>query len=67
MLRTPLPLITAFTFLVGFVTILMGLMAEMVVRTYFESQNRAPYVVRELINFDENPNDRCFTRAPQRA
>jgi hypothetical protein len=55
MIRTPLPLITAFTFLVGFVTILMGLMAEMVVRTYFESQNRVPYVVRELINFDEKP------------
>jgi glycosyltransferase involved in cell wall biosynthesis len=55
MIRTPLPLVTAFTFLVGFVTILMGLMAEMVVRTYFESQNRAPYVVRELVNFERKP------------
>jgi len=55
MIRTPLLLITAFTFLVGFVAILMGLMAEMVVRTYFESQNRAPYVVRELVNFEEKP------------
>jgi dolichol-phosphate mannosyltransferase len=53
MISTPLPLITAFTFLVGFVSILMGLLAEMIVRTYFESQNRAPYFVRELINFDE--------------
>jgi glycosyltransferase involved in cell wall biosynthesis len=52
MIRTPLPLLTAFTFIVGFISILMGLLAEMIVRTYFESQNRAPYLVRELINFD---------------
>jgi hypothetical protein len=30
----------------------MGLLAEMVVRTYFESQGRASYKVREFINFD---------------
>jgi glycosyltransferase involved in cell wall biosynthesis len=53
-IRTPLPLVTAFTFLVGFISILMGLLAEMIVRTYFESQNRAPYLVRDLINFDKN-------------
>jgi glycosyltransferase involved in cell wall biosynthesis len=67
MIRTPLPLITAFTFLVGFVAILMGLIAEMMVRTYFESQNRAPYVVRELINFDVKSTVQRSTRAPQRS
>jgi glycosyltransferase involved in cell wall biosynthesis len=54
LIRTPLPLFTVFSFLVGFISILMGLLAEMIVRTYFESQNRAPYLVRDLINFDEN-------------
>ncbi len=33
-------------------SILMGLLAEMVVRTYFESQGQASYKARELINFD---------------
>jgi dolichol-phosphate mannosyltransferase len=51
MILTPLPLLTALTFLVGFMSLLMGLLAEMVVRTYFESQGRASYHVRELINF----------------
>ena len=40
------------TFLVGFLSVLMGLLAEMMVRTYFESQQRAAYTVRKLINFD---------------
>lgn len=53
MILTPLPLLTALTFLVGFMSILMGLLAEMLVRTYFESQGRAAYHVRELINFPE--------------
>jgi dolichol-phosphate mannosyltransferase len=53
MILTPLPLLTALTFLVGFMSVLMGLLAEMLVRTYFESQGRAAYHVRELINFPE--------------
>jgi dolichol-phosphate mannosyltransferase len=50
MIQTPLPLLAAMTFLVGIISILMGLLAEMVVRTYFESQRRAAYSVRELLN-----------------
>ena len=53
MILTPLPLLAALTFLVGFISILMGLLAEMLLRTYFESQGRASYHVRELINFTE--------------
>jgi dolichol-phosphate mannosyltransferase len=52
MILTPLPLVSTLTFLVGFMSILMGLLAEMLVRTYFESQHRAAYVVRDLINFE---------------
>ena len=36
MIQTPLPLLAAMTFLVGVISILMGLLAEMIVRTYFE-------------------------------
>lgn len=53
MILTPLPLLTAMTFLVGILSILMGLLAEMLSRTYFESQGRSAYVVRELVNFPE--------------
>jgi dolichol-phosphate mannosyltransferase len=53
MILTPLPVLTAMTFLVGMMSILMGLLAEMLVRTYFESQQRSAYLVRELINFDD--------------
>src|SRR6516164_9796975 len=53
MILTPLPLLAALTFLVGFMSLLMGLLAEMLVRIYFDSEGRAPYHVRELINFPE--------------
>jgi dolichol-phosphate mannosyltransferase len=51
MILTPLPLLSAMTFLVGFMSLLMGLLAEMLSRTYFESQTKPPYDVRELVNF----------------
>jgi dolichol-phosphate mannosyltransferase len=54
MILTPLPLLTALTFLIGFMSLLMGLLAEMLVRTYFESQGRGAYRVRELLNFPEH-------------
>jgi len=53
MIQTPLPLVSAMTLLVGIMSILMGLLAEMLVRTYFESQQRAAYFVRDLINFED--------------
>jgi glycosyltransferase involved in cell wall biosynthesis len=51
MITTPLPVVTAMAAILGISSILMGLLAEMVVRTYFESQQRAHYLVRERINF----------------
>ena len=50
LIQTPLPLLAAMTFLVGFVSLLMGLNAEILTRTYFESQGRSTYVVRTRIN-----------------
>jgi glycosyltransferase involved in cell wall biosynthesis len=50
MILTPLPLLSALFFLIGTVSVLMGLLAEMVVRTYFESQGRPVYAIRECVN-----------------
>lgn len=51
MISTPLPLLAAMTFLVGVLSVLMGLLAEIMVRTYFEAQNRRHYLVRKLYSF----------------
>jgi dolichol-phosphate mannosyltransferase len=50
MILTPLPLLSALFFLIGTISILMGLLAEMIVRTYFEAQGRPVYTVRESVN-----------------
>lgn len=52
---TPLPLLFSLGFITGVMCLLLGLLAEVLVRIYFESQNKAPYTVRETINF--NPPD----------
>lgn len=49
---TPLPLATVTLFLVGFISILLGLVAELLSRTYFESQGKRSYVVQDRVNFD---------------
>ncbi|HEX8097879.1 MAG TPA: glycosyltransferase family 2 protein [Pyrinomonadaceae bacterium] len=48
---TPLPVITVVMFAVGVQFILMGLLAEMLVRTYHESQAKPIYAVREQVGF----------------
>lgn len=58
LILTPLPLLAALLFLVGIISILLGLVAEMLVRTYYESQGARAYLVRELINFvDSSPTE----------
>src|SRR5262249_6720956 len=52
MIATPLPLVVVMGALTGISSILMGLLAEILVRTYFESQQRTNYIVRERINFE---------------
>jgi glycosyltransferase involved in cell wall biosynthesis len=53
MIQTPMPVLSAMLFLLGVVTALMGLLAEILVRTYFESQGRLVYSVRSTINLNE--------------
>jgi dolichol-phosphate mannosyltransferase len=48
---TPLPIMAVVMFAVGVQFLLMGLLAEMLVRTYHESQAKAIYAVREKIGF----------------
>ncbi len=49
--QTPLPILTMLMFAVGVQFLLMGLLAEMLVRTYHESQAKAIYAVRERLGF----------------
>jgi glycosyltransferase involved in cell wall biosynthesis len=51
MIQTPLPLLATLTFLVGAQSILLGLIAEIQVRTYFEARERRAYAVRDTVNF----------------
>jgi len=52
LIMTPLPLLSAIALLVGLLCILLGLLAEIMVRTYYESQNKQTYLIRNTINFD---------------
>lgn len=49
--QTPLPILAIVMFAVGIQFLLMGLLAEMLVRTYHESQSKAIYAVREKVGF----------------
>jgi glycosyltransferase involved in cell wall biosynthesis len=49
---TPLPMMAVFSFMTGVICFLMGLLAEMVTRTFHESQNKAIYMVRDTRNLD---------------
>jgi glycosyltransferase involved in cell wall biosynthesis len=46
---TPLPLLSVFLLLLGFLSILMGFLAEIVTRTYYESQGKVTYQIKETI------------------
>jgi glycosyltransferase involved in cell wall biosynthesis len=48
---TPLPVITVVMLAISVQFFLMGLLAELLVRTYHESQDKAIYAVRERIGF----------------
>ena len=45
--ETPLPLVCTMFFLVGCLSILLGLVAELTIRTYYESQGKRTYVLRQ--------------------
>ncbi len=51
--RNPLILLAVFLFLAGLQFIMMGLLAEIGIRTYHEAGGRSIYPVRERVNFGE--------------
>ncbi len=51
-ISTPMPLVTVVFAIIGIQFILMGLLAEILTRLYFESNNKKVYLIKEKINFD---------------
>jgi glycosyltransferase involved in cell wall biosynthesis len=49
--QTPLPMMAVFAFMTGVICVLLGLLAEMITRTFHESQNKSIYLVKETRNF----------------
>jgi hypothetical protein len=47
---TPLPIFSALFIIVGLQFLLFGVLAEILMRTYYESQKRKPYAIRETDN-----------------
>jgi len=52
-LGSPLFQVAVMLFIMGFQSVLMGLIAELLVRTYYESQHKPTYRVRRTINLPE--------------
>lgn len=48
MIHTPLLHLTAFLFILGVQFLMIGLLADMLMRTYYESQNKKIYLVRKV-------------------
>jgi glycosyltransferase involved in cell wall biosynthesis len=46
---TPLPLLSVLLLVLGFLSILMGFLAEILIRTYYESQGKPTYQIKETI------------------
>lgn len=49
--RNPMISISIFFLLVGFQFVMMGLLAEIMIRIYYDSQDRPTYWIRETLNF----------------
>lgn len=47
-IQTPLPLVVVMLVLVGCLSVLLGLVAELTVRTYYESQGKRTYAIRQV-------------------
>lgn len=58
---TPLPVITVVMLAISVQFFLMGLLAELLVRTYHESQDKAIYAVREKIGFDSKDEKKAIS------
>jgi glycosyltransferase involved in cell wall biosynthesis len=55
-IQTPLPLAVVLLTITGGMSILMGLLAEIIMRTYYESQGKAVYLVKSTSNLGPDPS-----------
>ena len=55
--KNPLLFLTVLLITVSIQFTLMGLLAEILVRTYHESQNRPTYVIREILESPDSAGD----------
>lgn len=53
LVQTPLPLIAITTFFTGVICFLLGLVAELSIRTYHESQDKPTYLIASMENLGE--------------
>ncbi len=51
LIRTPLPILSALFTILGVQFIVMGVLAEIIMRTYYESQKKTPYEIKGKVNF----------------
>jgi len=51
LIQTPLPLLGVFFSIISLQLVLMGLLAEMIMRGNFESQKKPTYIIKKKINF----------------
>jgi glycosyltransferase involved in cell wall biosynthesis len=50
--KTPLPLLTVFLIIVGVQFILMGILAEILIRVYYEPNQKSTYSIKDKLNFN---------------
>jgi dolichol-phosphate mannosyltransferase len=65
LVETPLPLLAVAFVLAGVICILMGVLAELIVRTYYESQGRRPYLIAEELGGGSPPVDDLRSLSPR--
>ena len=51
--KNPILILAVFLFLLGMLFVVMGLLAELLMRTYYESQQKQIYVIADRLNIDQ--------------
>lgn len=54
--KRPLLLLAILLMIAGIQLVSTGLIAEMIMRTYYESQGRKPYIIKEIVSCGERPS-----------
>ena len=54
----PLLMLAVLLMFIGIQFLVMGLLAELIVRTYYESQGKPVYHVRQIVNHAREPDER---------